>query len=297
MKKIRFVQLEPMAVLADSDLYRIGHKAIACYLLLVMHLYDSNGKLPLNMEELAKLCICDDEFGSVWEKIRHKFIIKDGVIKHNRVSRELREAKKRCQVAKKNGLRGAEKRWQGHSSTISSPIAKENKGKLNEGEDKENKNKENESEGSLNEVKESKETVSNEKTQVHPDVSLSQPEPQTVTPDNEQEQTRTSPSGNIFSSCLSSLSSRMASASSSLSRLLYFDEEMKKRIHPRSQSDRTSFINIGRWLMANVSSGNFTNDIFDNVLKMADEIAADRDVRNPPAVLMDRLKRELGYNP
>ncbi len=75
---------------------------------------------------------------------------------------------------------------------------------------------------------------------------------------------------------------------------LYFDDQLRKIIRPRNQSDRTSFRRIGNWLVRGISDKKFGSEIFEIVLGYAVE-AAGPESRNPAAVFMSILKRELGY--
>jgi len=75
---------------------------------------------------------------------------------------------------------------------------------------------------------------------------------------------------------------------------LYFDDQLRKIIRPRNQSDRTSFRRIGNWLIRGIEDKRFAVDIWEIVLGYAAE-AAGPESRNPAAVFMSILKRELDY--
>ena len=60
------------------------------------------------------------------------------------------------------------------------------------------------------------------------------------------------------------------------------------------QSDRTGFRRIGNWLVRGISDKKFGAEIFEVVLGYAVE-AAGPESRNPAAVFMAILKRELDY--
>jgi uncharacterized protein YdaU (DUF1376 family) len=110
-KKIKYVQLEPAEVLLDFHTSRMTAEQFGCYWLIMMNLYCEGGKLDFDIKEFSLLCNCTENFERVWGKIESKFQKTNGKIRHKRVSRELREAKRRRQVASQNGLRGAEARW------------------------------------------------------------------------------------------------------------------------------------------------------------------------------------------
>ncbi|MHC5075978.1 MAG: hypothetical protein ACYTFM_06080 [Planctomycetota bacterium] len=75
---------------------------------------------------------------------------------------------------------------------------------------------------------------------------------------------------------------------------LTFYECLIKIIVPKDQSDMTCFRNIGNWLAAEYAQGDFSRDIFNIVLSFARE-AAKPQCRNPAAVFVTILKKELGY--
>ncbi|MHC5075703.1 MAG: hypothetical protein ACYTFM_04670 [Planctomycetota bacterium] len=75
---------------------------------------------------------------------------------------------------------------------------------------------------------------------------------------------------------------------------LQFYECLIKIIVPKSTGDRTCFRKIGNWLMDGYKQGKFRRDIFNIVLSFAKE-AARPECRNPAAVFVTILKKELGY--
>ncbi len=75
---------------------------------------------------------------------------------------------------------------------------------------------------------------------------------------------------------------------------LNFNSALISIIKPRNQSGRTYFSNITNWLMAGCATGRFNEHIFDRVLGYAKEA---NDDRNPAAVFMTLIKKELGYRP
>ena len=65
-------------------------------------------------------------------------------------------------------------------------------------------------------------------------------------------------------------------------------------IKPRNQSDRTCFRNITNWFRAGFATSKFDEQIFGRVLDYAKEASLGR---NPAAVFISLLKKELNYNP
>jgi hypothetical protein len=75
---------------------------------------------------------------------------------------------------------------------------------------------------------------------------------------------------------------------------LWFDDNLRKIITPRNQSDRTSFRRISNWLIRGINDKKFGTEIFETVLRYARE-STGPDCRNPAAVFTAILKKELGY--
>jgi len=82
-------------------------------------------------------------------------------------------------------------------------------------------------------------------------------------------------------------------------RKIEFSRCFKQYLRPRDQSDRTCLQNIANWLAAKCRAGLFEEDVvFGQVLTWAQEVAMDKkakQIRNPWAVMMSILKKELGY--
>lgn len=77
-------------------------------------------------------------------------------------------------------------------------------------------------------------------------------------------------------------------------RKLAFYQTLIGIIHPKDQSDRTSFRNIAKWAAEQIKEGKYDEDVFQQILAYATE-AAQPTSRNPAAVFISILKKELGY--
>lgn len=131
--RINYIQFEPAAFLADSDVQSWSAEVVGAYWLLICYLYTNKGKCLADSNAMAVLCHCQNNWDEVWEKISKKFSKRKGFIFHKRVSKELAEAKRRIQAKQRAGVMGAEKRWHNHSKGNGTPIAKERKGKVRKG--------------------------------------------------------------------------------------------------------------------------------------------------------------------
>lgn len=130
--KIKYVQLESDAFLTDLDFIRMTPAERGLYCSLIFFLNSNDGKCEFDPAALSRLCNCrnEKEFEILWQKIEKKFRIRNGMLKHKRVTKELRKAKKFRQARSQAGLRGAKKRWHGHNDPDSEAMTKERKGPL-----------------------------------------------------------------------------------------------------------------------------------------------------------------------
>jgi hypothetical protein len=78
-------------------------------------------------------------------------------------------------------------------------------------------------------------------------------------------------------------------------RVVHLEKALKIAIPPRSVSDRTCFRKVANWLLEKCCAGRFNPDeILSRVLDFALE-ASSPGAKNPPAVFMSILKKELNY--
>ena len=266
MKKIKYIQLEPEAVICDIDFQLMSAEERGVYWAIIFYLYSNNGKCKFDIDNLKVLCNCQN-FEKIWRKISKKFQKTNGYLTHKRVTQELRRARKRLQAAQKAGLKGAKKRWAPHSDPNGKAIAKGSKRNVIEETEREQ--------------------LRIRKDSIDPSTAKEQILSQVRLP---------APSNTALHCPVYSTSLRPAQNSSPAIRMLNFSEDLNGIIRPRNQSDRTSFRNICNWLTDEIQAGKFTDDVLKQVLGYAREAGKGRS-RNPPAVFTSILKRELGYKP
>lgn len=142
--KIKYVQLESDAFLTDLDFIRMTSAERGLYCSLIFFLNSNDGKCEFDPPALSRLCNCNNEqeFEILWQNIAKKFQLRNGLIKHKRISKELRKAKNFYKACKQAGLRGAKKRWHGHNNpnrvTNGRALAKGKKGNVIEKEREDN---------------------------------------------------------------------------------------------------------------------------------------------------------------
>jgi uncharacterized protein YdaU (DUF1376 family) len=138
MSKIKYVQLEADAFLTDIEFAMMDAQQRGVYVTILLYLYSNGGKCELDFEALKKISNCDD-FENIWEKIKKKFQIKNNMIRHKRVTKELRKAKRFSQLQRTKGLASAKARRENTSrgSTAVRPrLNQEKESKVIEIEDK-----------------------------------------------------------------------------------------------------------------------------------------------------------------
>ena len=131
--KIKYVQLESDAFLTDIDFVQFTPAERGVYCSLILLLTSNDGKCTFELRALSRIYNCDgvEEFEKIWQRISKKFQLRKGVIRHKRVTKELKKAKHFRQVCSEAGLKGASKRWRGHSHHNRVANAKETKGNVN----------------------------------------------------------------------------------------------------------------------------------------------------------------------
>jgi uncharacterized protein YdaU (DUF1376 family) len=232
--------MESEAFLTDFDFVAMTLEQRGAYLTLILYLYCNDGKCDLDIPALSQLCNKSTKtFEKIWLVISKKFQTRNGVIKHKRVTKELKRARKFRQAKSRAGLKGADKRWHSQSTAIT----KKRKSNVIEKEDKDS-------------------SYSNAISTEQSYTAANSVRPR---PDNKDH--------------------LMA---------FNFNVELIKIIRPANQSDRTCFRNITNWLMVGCATGGFNHEIFIRVLDYAKEASR---CRNPAAVFVTLLKKELDYRP
>jgi uncharacterized protein YdaU (DUF1376 family) len=117
-----FMPLFVADYLADTtDLTAEEHGA---YMLLLMALWRQDGRLENSPHRLARTAkVPADRWPDVWAAIERFFDVNPQAITQGRLIKELDKARVRKAVATENGVKGAAKRWGGHSEAIARPVA------------------------------------------------------------------------------------------------------------------------------------------------------------------------------
>ena len=110
-KQPKYVSLEPDAFLSDLDFQAMTAEQRGVYCTLIFYLYRNNGRLPNDVDMLAKLCNVNTDFD--FQTVLRKFQSLRGFIRHKRVTKELEKAQERVDRAHK----AAQARWDKESTS------------------------------------------------------------------------------------------------------------------------------------------------------------------------------------
>jgi len=279
--KIKFVQLESQAFLTDLDFITMSAAERGVYCTLILHLSCNDGKCRFDPQALARLCNCDD-FEKVWERISKKFQTRKGVIRHKRVTKEIKRAKQFVQRQRRAGLASAKKRQPRFNRGSTAVEPTKTKGNVIE-------------KGSEAPTNTNEQALSSS-TSVRPALGL--------TPDVRRPRASPPRSGVEGVESIGSIVARQgilsgerlrrdeAVGGADQNRGLHFHDALVQIIRPRNQSDRTCFRKVANWLTRGCATGRFTHHIFGRVLDLAEEAKTGR---NPAAVFMALIKKELEY--
>jgi uncharacterized protein YdaU (DUF1376 family) len=298
--KIKYVQLESQAFLTDLDFVMMSAAERGVYCTLLLHLYCSGGRCKLDPIALGRLCNCRN-FEKFWGKIAGKFQTRKGVIRHKRVSKELRRAKRFAQRQRIAGLASAKKRQprfnHGSNAVTTEVEPKKRKGKVKEREGKAVTNTN------------TFDLASSFSSSVRPVAGLTESRRRPPASGVEGVESiaeiiqRLGLSREAGSKALGAIDNREGQPEhraadpprgrlADASRGLHFHQALTDIIHPRTRSDRTCFRNVAKWLTRRCAEGNFTKDTFAMALGFAEEA---KSARNPAAAFMALLKKELRY--
>lgn len=105
---IKYVNFYSDEALSDAEVAGFTDAQYRAYWQLIFYLYSNNGKCSADYETLASICMKNPNeliFQSkIWPKVRKKFRIKNRIISHKRVTKELKRARKYIQNKQRAGL-------------------------------------------------------------------------------------------------------------------------------------------------------------------------------------------------
>ncbi len=138
MTDIQYVQLDSSDFLADNDFQTMNAEQRGVFWSVLLFLYTNKGKLLVentdqqslfsnSSRRIALLSNCPktgSEWEEVWAPVAKKFTIKNGVLKHKRVTAELRKARKYKLQKRLAGIKGMQHRYNTVNNTVITKVSK-----------------------------------------------------------------------------------------------------------------------------------------------------------------------------
>jgi uncharacterized protein YdaU (DUF1376 family) len=106
-------QYYPSDLLSDPEVMFWDMEQIGCYWQMITFLWLNGGKFVFNEENMRRLFRVNKKITAVklWNKIKNKFVLKDGIVTHKRVLKEMQK-QEAARVKRSNaGKKGMESRW------------------------------------------------------------------------------------------------------------------------------------------------------------------------------------------
>lgn len=134
-KDPQYFQFEPGAFLSDVEFQQFSAAERGVFCTVIFYLYKNNGRMKNDPKAISRLC---NSTTGTWSRVKKKFISTNGFVKHKRVSKEIKKAKRFIQAKSEAGVKGAKARWQSHGSANGdangdangNAITKKSKGKV-----------------------------------------------------------------------------------------------------------------------------------------------------------------------
>jgi hypothetical protein len=289
-RKIRYVSLEPSAFLLDLDYISMSYAERGLYDTIIFYLYENDGFISMEKLFSSSFNNCEN-FEQLFEKIKGKFLIKDGKISHKRVLAELKRARHFSQLQSIKGVKANEIRWKNHSHGDTPGILRGCHGdatgipKRSEGEAKGSEDKRREEKGEAKSSEEKKVETHYASQSVSLNGSsqrLASPAPlerATPSPDEPKAGSLTGP-GTI--------------PTDFTMKLIYLNDGLCKIFPQRTPADTSSIRNLSNWVINRIRLGLFQDKIIGNILGKARDSKKGKS-RKPIAVFYAQLKTDLGY--
>ena len=106
-------QYYPADLLSDPEVMFWEMEAIGCYWQLITFLWLNGGKFEFKLEDLCKLFRVNRKKTAekLWLKISKKFVLKDGIVTHKRILKEMQKQEASRLKRSKAGKKGMKSRW------------------------------------------------------------------------------------------------------------------------------------------------------------------------------------------
>ena len=106
-------QFYPQEWVASNSRVKWNLETQGAYILLLCYCWTGDGRLPLDMEVLARMCNCrTQKMEKMWEELKDAFVIADdGTFMSQEIENERKIQADHREERSKAGKKGAEARW------------------------------------------------------------------------------------------------------------------------------------------------------------------------------------------
>ena len=117
-------QYYPADLISDPDVMFWDMELLGCYWQMITYLWLNGGKFEFNVDKMRVLFSFKRNLRAVksWNKIKEKFVLKDGYVSHKRVTEEIKKQSESRLKRKAAGVKGAGVRWKGDSNANGNAI-------------------------------------------------------------------------------------------------------------------------------------------------------------------------------
>jgi uncharacterized protein YdaU (DUF1376 family) len=254
-----------------TDLMLMRPEVRGAYCSLCFKIYDNGGALPNDMTVLAEIAgFSDLDFPRIWERLKSKFLIKNGQITQKRCTQELLRAYKQIQARHRAGLTAAKARWNQQSVHNANALPSQSETMPRERDE--------------TRTRRDKNITSNTNTKNG----------------NMQDELRKiseklKPSDSIKNSSIDSDSSR-TNPGQQQSDMMFLNEALRGFFSIKTNGDRTCLENISRWTATKIAVGHRDREFLKQIIALAEE--SRKEARhNRWGYFMNVLRRDFGYIP
>jgi uncharacterized protein YdaU (DUF1376 family) len=111
-------QYYPADLLSDPEVMLWDMESVGCYWQMISYLWINGGKVEVNSDFFCKLFRVNRKKTAekLWNKIKGKFVIDNGIAMHKRVLKEMQRQEESRLRRQEAGKKGAKSRWHSHEN-------------------------------------------------------------------------------------------------------------------------------------------------------------------------------------
>lgn len=276
-KKIRYVSIDPSAILLDQQFVSLNLQQRGMYFSILLYLFVNNGSIGKDFNALAKaIGYTGNQFEKSFKSISSLFTVRSNCITSPLVSKAIARAVELSSNQSAKGISSAKAR--GYKIEQPKPVEP---GEAKRREDKISEVKRSDSKESVQRLIQTSSDSTKDSSSLGSAVRDFQSH---FSPRLESQKTGTNSSPE---------QSRRAEINPAILSIRLFDD-LCAVFKKRTPADTSSLHNLVRWVQKSISEGRFNNDIAQRIVDAARDSCTGRS-RKPIAVFYSNIKNDLGY--